>query len=183
MDADKAARIIVKLLPGGATNYSVGVLSNGDLIISKVGGVTALAGDIIKLAIEIKKQGLAVGRSIYLAQQFNTKVGSNHAEMCLIAAAASLQLSLEKIYCTGPHCAFCSAVMKTNSIELGNDIGDANQMGWTHPFVPLSYGQQLPSPTKDQLAELQKLPKIPLQQSIVLGHWGGIVKGKFTQWY
>lgn len=184
MDPEKAAQIIANLLPGGATNYSVGVLSNGDILISKVSGVTAKTQAIINLAIEIKKQELAKGRSIYLAQQFNTSVGSNHAEMCLIAAAKVLGSTLKTIYCTGPHCGFCSAVMKTNGIALGNSKGNENQMGWTHPFVPLNYGQQLSSSTADQLKELQALPAIPLQKSIVYGKWGlGQPQGKCTKWF
>lgn len=184
MEPEKAAQIIASILPGGSTNYSVGVLSNGDIIISKVGGVTQKAQAIIDLAIEINKQGLATKRSIYLAQQFNTSVGSNHAEMCLIAAAKVIGSDLKTIYCTGPHCGYCSAVMKTNGITLGNAKGNENQMGWTHPFVPLNYGQQLASSTENQLKELQGLPKIPLQKSIVYGKWGlGQPQGKCTKWF
>jgi len=184
IDKNDAAKAIIKLLPKGDTNYSVGVLSNGDLIISKVNGVTAATAAIENIRATIERTGLANGRRIYLAQSFNTSVGSNHAEMCIIAAAKEIGANLEIIYCTGPHCGFCSAMMDTTRVDKGNQAGNDHQMGWAHPLVPLSYGQQVNPDTESQLAELKKLPETPRKEEVKLGKWGFTnPRGKYKQWF
>ena len=125
-------------------------------------------------------EGNIGSRNVYLAQKYNTAVGSNHAEMCIIAAAKAMGVTLKIIYCSGPHCAFCSTMMETCGVSLGNKGGDAKQMGWTHPFVPLSYGQQQGA-VAEQLTELRKLPKEPREEEIQFGAWGHKVpSGKYT---
>lgn len=156
--ADAAAQQIITWLTangggGQQVNYSVGTLPDGDLVISKVNGVTA-ATALVRggLATFIRGNGLEVGRDIYLAQKFNTATGSNHAEMCILAAAPDVTM----IYCTGPHCAFCATVMTAQGVELGAGTGGSAQMGWTHPSRQIAYGSQS-GETDGQLAELDAI--------------------------
>ena len=172
--ADAAAQGIINWIidnppAGQAVNYCVGVLSNNDLMISKVSGVTTRTGYLTNLAAYIRQQHYEVGRDIRLAQQFNTAVGSNHAEMCIMAAAGAGQVT--SIYCSGPHCGFCAAVMAAHGVTLGAAQGNDQQQGWTHPFAPLAYGSQLTATTGDQLAELQGLPPAPTRDHVRVGSW------------
>jgi hypothetical protein len=150
---------------GGAQNYSVGVTDDDDLIISRVGGMTSKAArsitakddDPTTLEDYIKSQGYDTGRSISLARKFNAGVpASNHAEMCIMAAAGKGRIKF--MDCTGPHCAFCSALMKNDGVEPGNETGGPHQTGWVHPFERVGYGNQLATKVQDQVAELAKLP-------------------------
>ncbi len=143
------------------TNYSVGVARNGDLYISKVGGVTAGTRFVgTQLAAFIVQNGYQIGRDIYLAQQFNTAYTSgNHAEMCVMAAAGAGALA--KIYCAAPHCAFCAEQMTKDNVTHGAAVGGHDQVGWAHPFAPIFLGSQVWDNTGAQLAALQALPLSP----------------------
>jgi hypothetical protein len=186
--ADAAANQINSWLrqnppPGQAVNYCVGVASNGDLYISKINGVTAATAYVAQqLGPYITNNNLHLGRDVYLAQKFNNAVGSNHAEMCIMAAAGQGQIS--KIYCSGPHCGFCSAVMSKDNVALGAAQGNDEQQGWAHPFVPLSYGSQFSNDTEGQLTELKGLPLLPGQHQIQKGGWmtTSPTPGKRTLW-
>lgn len=187
VDADTAASKMIKLLPK-INNYSIGVCSNGDLIITKVNGATSADKGIADLGKKNEMIAFRKGRSIYLAQKFNTQVGSNHAEMCILAAAEKLGLTVTKIYCTGPHCAFCAAMMKTVHADLGTSAKSEDQMGWAHPFSNVFYGQQSTTTKeelKSQLTELEKLPKKPKRSDVAPGNWtiSGPNGGKATKWF
>ena len=125
------------------TNYTIGVLNNDDLMISKVGGATAGIAAILALKGEILDQGYNVGRNIYLANKFVPQAASNHSEMCILAAAHARNQRVLYIKCTGPHCPFCAETMRYYKVQQGNDVGTVSQKGWAHPFLRLFYGTQV----------------------------------------
>jgi hypothetical protein len=166
---------------GGDSNFTVGVTVNGNLILSKVNGITAEAKAMKELKPVIEEEGWHVDRYIYLAQKFNTAVGSNHAEMCILAAIGRGNLTYMK--CTNPNCDFCAAALKTYNVPSGNSGGGKSQQGWTHPFYPIFYGTQIGG-VKAQVTELKGLGQDPEKKQIKLGTWGVSLPsgGKYTQW-
>lgn len=172
--------------PGQATNYSVGVAVNGDLYISRVGGVTATTAYVNgQLAPYILANQYEAGRDIFLAQRFATHTTSgNHAEMCIMAAVPSGTLTA--IYCSAPHCAFCAEQMTKDNIARGAPVGGHDQQGWAHPFAPIFLGSQVSNNTQGQLTALKGLPLNPDQaQTQEAGLAWGLtppVAGKFKAW-
>ena len=181
-----AAAGIIKWLKdngyGGDTNYTVGVLKNNNLMISKVNGVTKKTKAMAKLALEIVQKGYHRGRRIYLAQKFNTALGSNHAEMCILAAAGSDNVSY--MLCTGPHCPYCADTMEAYGVEKGNGVGGEGQQGWAHPFYKVSYGTQVSGKESSKRAELKKLHDGKLKEhEIVIGAKGiSAPRGASIEW-
>lgn len=168
VSADTAAQAINEWLKGHPpagqqTNWSIGVANDGDIYISKVGGVTGGTKYVRdELGPFIQEHRYEVGRTIWLAQAYNTAYTSgNHAEMCVMAAAGVGQLT--KIYCVADHCAFCAQLMTVGTVALGADTGGSDQQGWAHPFAPIFLGSQVNSNTEGQLAQLTKLPQVPTQ--------------------
>ena len=186
IDGRVAATGIIKWLKdnghGGDTNYTVGVLKDHNLIISKVNGVTTKTKAMKGLGVEIVSKGYHRGRTIYLAQKFNTALGSNHAEMCILAAAGADNVSY--MLCTGPHCPYCAGTMDAYGVEKGNAVGGPGQQGWAHPFYKVSYGTQVNGEEADKLAELKKLNEGKIKEAaVVLGHKGlSAPRGARTQW-
>lgn len=168
---------------GGATNYTVAVLANDDLVISKVGGVTAKTKAIATMKGEIETKGYHKGRKIYLAQKFSKDGASNHAEMCILAAA--FDLGVNYMLCTGPHCPFCAETMKAYKVELGNGTGGKGQVGWSHPFHRLFYGTQTSGKEEDKLAELKSVHegKTTVKAAKLTGAVMSDPKGARTLWF
>ena len=166
---------------GGDSNYTVGVDKDDDLIISKVNGVTEDADAMVALGPIIVQKEWNLERRIFLAQKFNTAVGSNHAEMCVLAASGRDTLAYMK--CTNPNCDFCKAALKTYNVPSGNGGGGKSQQGWAHPFYPIFYGTQIGA-LAPQVEELKGLGQNPTQAEIELGRWGlSAPKGQqWTEW-
>jgi hypothetical protein len=139
-----------------ASNYCVAALANDDLIITKVNGVTTQAAAIEMLGQKIQKEGIEFGRDIYLAQKYSTAVGSNHAEMCILAAADKLGQKVNLMGCTGPNCPYCDQMMKDDGIPSLNAGQDGKaQQGWAHPRASIFWGSQVSdSPCWVQVADL-----------------------------
>lgn len=147
----------LKTLMSKDSNYSVGLLSNGDLIISKVNGVTGAAAGMDELQRWMRAGNMHVGRNIYLAQKYNTSIGSNHAEMCIVAAAARMGLNVAYMGCTGPNCPFCAATLKDLNVDSMNEGEDGKaQQGWAHPTANVFWGSQVSNtPVSAQVADLK----------------------------
>jgi hypothetical protein len=140
---------------GAENNFTVGVIDSGDLIISKVGGLSAEHSDSISLRKEIIAQGINKDRSVYLAPSFSNIPASNHAEMCLLATGEKIVYMI----CTGPNCEFCKRTMAAPrySVPSGNSGAAKPQKGWTHPYYYVGYGSQQPSSLSEQYEELDGL--------------------------
>lgn len=159
VDAETAVGVLIpkmKKIFTKAANYCVAALDNGDLMITKVNGVTAKASGMDKLAQYIRKQKIDKGRRIYLAQKYNTALGSNHAEMCILAAARVVGAQVTYMGCTGPNCPYCAQMMSDEGVPSLNAGQDGKaQMGWAHPWENLFWGQQVSNdPVANQVADL-----------------------------
>jgi hypothetical protein len=156
---------------GTVHNFTVGVGKNGDLVISKVNGISTAAADSQKLKAIIIKNGINQGRSVYVASKFYSAAGSNHAEMCVLAGGQDL--GIDFVVCTGPNCAFCKVTLEHYGVKSGNRGVGGSQMGWSHPFFPLGYGSQLDGSQADQLNELKRFHEFHYDRNVIkLGRWG-----------
>jgi hypothetical protein len=125
-------------------NYCVALLGNDDLVIAKVNGVTDEAAGMAELGAHIQRNNLNAGRSVFLAQKYNTAVGSNHAEMCIVAAANAMGQNVTQMGCTGPNCPYCAAVLQHEGIDSLNAGQDGkSQQGWAHPTQSYFWGSQV----------------------------------------
>ncbi len=185
VDGATAVTEILKFLTANMpkdSNYCVALLGNDDLIIAKVNGVTDKAAKMAELQAKIEEENIEVGRTIYLAQKYNTALGSNHAEMCILAAANAMGQSVTEMGCTGPNCPYCAAMLSHEGINSRNAGQDGKaQQGWAHPTQPVFWGSQVSNASvteqvKDLKSYLQgnapQIGKITLNAS----------QGKYTQW-
>lgn len=141
------------------SNYSVAVLGNGDLLISKVNGVTSATAKMNEIRSFIEGEGLQLGRTIHLARKYNTGLGSNHAEMCILAAAKALNQPVRSMSCTGPNCPYCATMLAHEQVVSTNAGQDGKaQMGWAHPWEPWFWGQQVSATASlgEQVEDLRK---------------------------
>jgi hypothetical protein len=126
------------------SNYCVALLGNDDLIIAKVNGVTDRAAGMAELGAHIQRNNLNAGRVVFLAQKYNTALGSNHAEMCIVAAANAMGQNVTQMGCTGPNCPYCAAVLHHEGIDSLNAGQDGKpQQGWAHPTESYFWGSQV----------------------------------------
>jgi ribosomal protein S18 acetylase RimI-like enzyme len=188
VDGNKAAKMIVKYIYGKLgtnDNWTVGVLSNGDLIIGKVNGVTSATKFTTDLGTFIKGKGLEKGRDIYLAKVF-CNGSSRHAEMCVLAAADKLEETVSYMICVAPNCDFCAQMLTDANVTSdkfqGND--PTSQQGWTHPRKKVAYGTQLAASLKEQLKELEQLNSGKLaEKDITKGQIQGVAPvGQYEKW-
>lgn len=113
-------------------------------MISKVNGVTSAAGDMAGLGAHITTNGFHTGRRVYLAQKYNTLLGSNHAEMCILAGAKALGHSVTRMACTGPNCPYCAVMLAHEKVVSANAGMDGkSQQGWAHPYDKIFWGSQV----------------------------------------
>ncbi len=145
------------------SNYSVGVTTNDEIVISKVGGTTDDT-DLIKTFCSTWN----TQRMIYVAQSFNTSgTGGNHGEMCVYAGCEDgLGETLTHLYCTHPNCKYCAAFLKiykitTRSVNTGEP---KSQSSWYHPVHNLVYGSQLGSNESAQVKEMVAITKDPSKE-------------------
>lgn len=137
-----------------SNNYCVGRLQSDDLIITKVGGVTEDTAEMPALAEYIKSNGIVTGRKIYLAQKYNSAGSSNHAEMCIVAAAKVMNDDVVQIGCTGANCPYCAAYLSHAGISSLNE-GEAgrSQVGWYHPTANFFWGTSIGNSSVDEQVE------------------------------
>ena len=144
------------------SNYCVAALQYGDLIISKVNGVTAATSAINGLQEMILEQGLHENRDIYLAQKYNTEMPSNHSEMCILAAARMLKMKVLSMGCTGPNCPYCAAMLSHEGVPSANEIATRQQIGWAHPWENLFWGSSVNNQKVNvQVADLKRYLQAP----------------------
>jgi hypothetical protein len=160
VDGQTAVTIVLAFLTSNMdknSNYCVALLGDGDLIISKVNGVTGAAGGMEALKSHIRLKKIEKGRSIYLAQKYNNALGSNHAEMCIVAAAKEMGKTVDEMGCTGPNCPYCAAMLEHEKIDSRNAGQDGKaQQGWAHPTEPVFWGSQVKDvPVDLQVADLK----------------------------
>jgi hypothetical protein len=143
------------------SNYCTALLANGDLIVSKVNGVTGAAGGMNELRAHITTNGFDTGRHVYLAQKYNTALGSNHAEMCILAAARALGQAVTQMACTGPNCPYCAAMLAHENVVSANaGVDGKSQQGWAHPYSKMFWGSQVSDRSvADQVQDLKEYLK------------------------
>jgi ribosomal protein S18 acetylase RimI-like enzyme len=142
------------------SNFSVGVTTTGSLIISKVGGLGSGAAIVVELRKELKKS--YSGRTVYLAAAFNTAYSSgNHAEMCVVAAAAAMGATLRRVRCTHPNCRYCAATLAHLGIGGGSitEGQPSNQATWAHPIISGAFGTQFGAGESDSVEALKTYNK------------------------
>jgi hypothetical protein len=164
------------------SNYSVALLENDDIIITKVNGVTSGTKGMDKLATLITTKRIEVGRNIFLAQKYNTALGSNHAEMCIVAAAAVMGVKVTEMACTGPNCPYCAAVLKAEKVKSANE-GEAGkqQQGWAHPTKPVFWGTQVSNASvKAQVADLEGF--LEGKKATIGVTTSNVSEGRYTAW-
>lgn len=143
-------------LKGQQPNYAVGLTASGNLIISKVGGVTEKTTGMLDLQKEVSESQWFSDNAptVYLAQKYGGDGNSNHGEMCVLAAADALGEQLVYIKCTGDNCPACFAMLASAGVATGNAQATGTQSGWVHPRGRMNLGTQLPSRWTDQIQEL-----------------------------
>lgn len=144
------------------TNYTVGITAGSKLIISKVGGVTSRTAAMGTLATEIKsRRWWPQIKGVYLASTFGGDGGSNHGEMCVLAAADALGDRLVDMRCTGDNCQACAIMLRHAGVHSMNNTAIGAQSGWIHPTGRMALGSQIDNHTWDeQLAELQAFNRL-----------------------
>lgn len=162
------------------SNFSVGLTTTGVLIISKVGGLTS-GSDIITGLTAYLRQDYS-GHTVYLAKKYNSNFASgNHAEMCVVAAAAALGLTLNKVICTHPNCRYCSAMMTYLKIGHGSiTSGEPDNQGtWAHPIANAAFGTQYGAGEDTAVKDLKKFNNSGYSDSELSGgkFYGGTVIG------
>jgi len=145
-----------------SSNYTVAVLNSQTIYISKVNGVTAqsqLIKDLGEQVVENAEHLEEDGISLRLCQRYNTAVGSNHAEMCVLAAIGLANIDQITFFeCTEASCDYCRAFTDHyNIINSSPDNDTSSQSAWAHPFAPWSFGTQIEDNHDNQVAQLRTL--------------------------
>lgn len=185
VDIDPLVRWLKANDPGKQkSNFSVGLTTSGALIISKVGGLTS--GSDIVAALTVYLQGNYAGHTVYLAKKFNSNFTSgNHAEMCVVAAARALGLTLSKVTCTHPNCRYCSAMMTHLGIGHGSiTSGEPDNQGtWAHAIANAAFGTQYGHGEDTAVGDLKRFNNSGYSSSDLTGgkFYGGTVTGGSEQ--
>ncbi|MEU7863798.1 hypothetical protein [Nonomuraea sp. NPDC049141] len=145
-----------------ASNYTVAVTTGGDLVVSKVGGLSVgprskTNGPGQKIRNYVKGNSAYKDYNVYVAGPFTDDVASNHAEMCILAACG--KGGVDYIKCTSPNCAYCKKTIAAYKIDNGNPKNEVgkSQIGWCHPYLPVNYGTAVGNDVKAQLKELAEV--------------------------
>jgi hypothetical protein len=152
-------------------NYTVGITENRAMIISKAGGVTSRTNGMNALADEVKNQHWWPDlEGVYFAQPFDPE-GSNHGEMCVLAAADAMGERLVDIRCTGDNCSACATVLADAGVNSMNNTAPGTQTGWRHPRGRLTLGTQNANYTwQQQIAELHTFNRLTPAQRMNFRH-------------
>jgi hypothetical protein len=129
-------------------NYTLALLNDGTLLVSKVNGMPQGNKTLSKQA---DSRGF---KNVVFVGKFGPS--SAHAEMCILHHVGRNKLrSIVKMACIETNCAYCSATLthyRCNTTSTAFPAGQ--QSGWSHPFYTLSYGSQLGKGEQEQLEEL-----------------------------
>ncbi|MEU4231922.1 hypothetical protein AB0F17_47150 [Nonomuraea sp. NPDC026600] len=164
-DAIAAANSLVEWLTetfDKDSNYTVAVTTAGDLVVSKVKGLSVGTGSKPtgpgqKILNHVKGNSDYKDYNVYVAGKFTNDAASNHAEMCILAACGKGEVAYIK--CTSPNCAYCKTTIEAYDITNGNDESEGegkSQIGWCHPYLRVSYGTAHGN-APGQLEELKKV--------------------------
>jgi len=138
-------------------NWSVAITSLSSMIISKAGGVTSKTAKMSELAAYIEKRAWhSCISGVYLAQKFSRDGASNHAEMCILAAADALKEEIELMGCASDNCEACAVMLEHAEVPSMNGRG-GEQSGWSHPRERLVLGKQRGASWAEQMAELKEV--------------------------
>ncbi|MBT2232609.1 hypothetical protein [Nonomuraea sp. NEAU-A123] len=148
------------------SNYTVAVTTGGDLVVSKVDGlsVTTKAGSPGQKIIQhVKDNDATYGNyNIYAVGKFTRDGLNNHAEMCIFAYSGKDGVAYIK--CTSPNCKLCKRTLEAYNVTNGNEKDPrepASQVGWFHPFLPVTYGTgRANKAIEEQLTELEKVSQM-----------------------
>lgn len=145
-----------------ALNYAVGITTSDNMIISKVAGVTTKTSGMSDLIAQIKKQDWwsTQIKGLYLAGTFGGDGGSNHGEMCVLAAADELGEELAEMGCTGDNCPACATMLSDAAVTTRNETAKGSQSGWIHPRGRMALGSQLNRDWAGQIDELKAFNKL-----------------------
>jgi hypothetical protein len=88
-------------------------------------------------------------------------LGSNHAEMCILAAAKALGQRVTQMACTGPNCPYCAAMLEHENVASANAGVDGKaQQGWAHPYDKIFWGSKVANRlVDDSVADLKEYLK------------------------
>ncbi|MFD7747772.1 hypothetical protein ACFV2V_24135 [Streptomyces sp. NPDC059698] len=138
-------------------NWTVAITVEGAMIVSKVGGVTSGTSNVPALSLWIQDQAWWPDLSgLYLAKKFTKDGVSNHAEMCILAAVDSLEMSVAKMGCASDNCEACGHVLIWDGTDSLNDMSTSPQQGWVHPRGRMGLGLQVNDQWAKQILELDK---------------------------
>jgi len=142
-------------------NYAVAITGGGRMIISKVGGVTSKTSGMGDLAGYIQsKDWWTELEGLYFGKTFGGDGGSNHGEMCVLAAADAMGEKIAEMKCTGDNCPACFEMLKHAGVKTLNKSATGSQSGWIHPRGRMALGSQLNSDWKGQIEELKAFNKL-----------------------
>ncbi|KNE82460.1 MULTISPECIES: hypothetical protein [Streptomyces] len=141
---------------GQEVNWTVAITEEHTMIISKVGGVTSQTRGMALLCQSIKEQPWRASlKGVYLAKTFTADGVSNHAEMCILAAADSLGQRVEHMKCASDNCEACAHMLQYAKVNTMNGAGGA-AMGWIHPRGCMALGTTLNDYWNEQIKELDR---------------------------
>lgn len=139
-------------------NFTVGITEGGNVIISKVGGITPQSAIIKDLQANLTTLPWYQKKSTVEVYTARAYAGNNsHGEMCVLAGSEALQDRLFYMLCSGDNCPACHDTLLGAGIISGNKPADGTQAGWTHPFAPYALGNQFTSSWENQMADLHRL--------------------------
>ncbi len=138
-----------------AGHFAVG-LAGTCLILGRRGGSSRDDDDIDEIERFVRRQEWypTVADEVYLATMYSEPAEHQHAEMCVLASADTMGLSVRHLAVTGSCCAACRATAAANGISVSADVDGDEQAGWLHPQGGLGLGIELNPDWPGQLAEL-----------------------------
>ncbi|MER6633475.1 hypothetical protein ABT301_35565 [Streptomyces sp. NPDC000987] len=132
---------------GQEVNWTVAITNTNEMIISKVGGVTSARRGMQDLAHWMAAQEWqAELDGVCLAKKFTRDAASNHAEMCILAAARSMgmnpEVDVDLMGCPSLHCEACANTLDYANVTTLDGARTGSQQGWCHPYAPMAIGLQ-----------------------------------------
>lgn len=143
-------------------NYAVAITNHSRMVISKVGGVTSKTKGMDDLAGYIQSRDWWTElEGIYFGKTFGGDGGSNHGEMCVLAAVDAMrEEKIVEMKCTGDNCPACFEMLTHVGVKTLNKAATGAQSGWIHPRGRMALGSQLNGDWKGQIEELKAFNKL-----------------------
>ncbi|MCQ4200362.1 hypothetical protein M4J06_003915 [Streptomyces coelicoflavus] len=147
-----------RVVSGQEVNWTVGITEGDAMIIGRVNGVTSETRGMTDLARAIAAEPWCTGLrgGVHLAKSFSKVSVSNHAEMCVLAAADSLRQRVAAMGCASPNCEACAHMLAFAGVKSINGSVTGGQQGWVHPRGRMALGTQLNPSWREQIAELDR---------------------------